>query len=242
MIIINSKVVVSFSLFALSTCVQASPSIRINEPYAGVEIIQTNQNYLSGYGKDVFYKNPQDYSIFGGFKFYDNLGAEFGYEFQPNRNMNTKLNPGDIAPGNIGIGAGQYTVIESSISTQNPYVAIFAEQKCALSEYLKVKFQELVGLSATHVKARTGILATQAGISSQAAYNASVRTYSKTKLLPVIKLTATFSVTESLGLRVSANYRNMSALKITPNESGNALLKFKDTFGIGLGITYSFID
>ncbi len=220
----------------------SSPSIRFNEPYAGIEIIQIYQNYEAGYGRGVFTKNPQDYSIFAGFKFYDNIGAEFGYEFQPNRSKTPRLNPGDIAPGNTTISAGQYTVMESDIRTQNPYLGLFLEQKCAMAESFVVKFQELVGVSVTRVRARTATLATQAGLSSQAAYNASIRTYSKTKALPMIKLSAIFTLTENLGMRISANYRNMNAIHITPQEGSNVGLKFKDTFGVGLGFVYSFLD
>lgn len=72
----------SLALFLL--CLTA-PTVFVSSlfstPYLGIEAIQTNQNYLNNYGNPVYKRNPQDYAIYGGFKFSRYFGLEAAYEF-----------------------------------------------------------------------------------------------------------------------------------------------------------------
>ena len=60
---------------------------------------------------------------------------------------------------------------------------------------------------------------------------------SGSKVIPVIKISATNAITNNFGIRVSIDYHNFASIKI---QNVDNIVKLKDTFGIGLGLTYSF--
>ena len=206
-------------------------SFKFEDKYVGVEAIQTNQDFKAGFGKKVFKKNTQDYSVFGGFNFHKNFGAEVGFEFQPNKKKTVALIPGDSFPGLAPLASN--ATAKSEIKSTSPYLGLFAEHKCNHG-FGHIKYQGLIGLSVTHVKA------THSTLSSGSVVPGSLRTYSKTKIVPMVKLAATYMATDHVGIRLSGNYRNMSAFKIKANENPANVVKLKDSFGVGLGLTYSF--
>lgn len=236
----RNKIIGAAVICAFAPLANAASDIKYSEPYLGFEVIQTNQNYKSGYGKDVFKKNPQNYSFFGGFKFYKQLGVEAGYEFQPTRNKNAHLTAGQAFPGLTPVTGTNFLNTESSISNNSPYIGLFGEAKHDFKSIGLVKFQGLLGLSVTHVKARAAIVSNQTGTLSPANYAATVSSFSKTRVVPMVKLMATFMVSNNVGIRLSANYRNMGAFNIKRSEGGNPQLKLQDMFGVGLGLTYAF--
>jgi opacity protein-like surface antigen len=236
----KNKLIGVMAVCALSPVTYASSHNYFDAPYLGAEVIQTNQDYKAGYGKKVFKKNPQDYSVFGGFNFTRHFGVEVGYDFQPKRNKTANLAAGDTLPGNLVLtNAGS---ISSSIKQSNPYVGLFGETTCHVSGMGKMKFAAMVGASVSHVKATLGSFNPAApAVLTPAQANASNLSFSKTKVVPMIKLIATYMVTDAVGIRVSGNYRNMASFKMHAREAGKTgLLKLKDSYGVGLGLTYSF--
>lgn len=210
----------------------------VDNPYLGIEVIQTNQNYKNGFGQNIYTKNVQDYSVFGGLKFWRCLGLEVGYEFQPNRNKTATIGAGGTAMG--GSTTAVPLTYQTSIQMHHPYIGLFAECDTCMYTLGKVKLQGLVGVSATHVKAQDAITAISGVPVTQSVYNASLNTYSKTQGLFMAKLMATFMMTDHVGLRVSGLYRNTSSLTVNAQQGGTPAIKFKDTWGVGLGLTYNF--
>lgn len=236
---IRNKLVGAAVVCAVTPAVYAS-GVWVDQPYVGIEVIQTNQNYKNG-ASNIYKKNTQDYSVFAGSKFWRWLGAEVGYEFQPNRNKDAHIVAGQQTINGTTLTTGEFLNYQSAIQTRHPYLGLFAEYDACMSGFGKVKLQGLVGASVSHVKARDALLSDEFGVLSQADYNASIHTYSKTKVVPMVKLIATFMVSNHVGVRVSANYRNMGSFTAHAEQAGStAQLKFKDTYGIGLGLTYNF--
>lgn len=201
----------------------------MDSPYIGAEAIQTNQNYKNGFGRNIFAKNPQDYSVFVGSKFYKQFGAELGYEFAPSKNKSITLPAGSLATGG-SVPLQTNFVFESKIKTTHPYLGIFGEFDHHFAHVGKVKFQAMLGASVSRVKASY----------TATAIVSAVRNFSKSKVVPMVKLGATFMATDRVGIRVSANYRNTSSIKAVSKESALVSVRLKDTFGVGLGLTYSF--
>lgn len=200
-------------------------------PYVGVEIIQTNQEFKNSYGKNVFKKNPQDYNIFAGFKFSKYFGSEIGYEFQPSRSKNATLTGGDSFVGGDTIDAGDTLITSSKVKGYHPYLGLFGEV-CQSWSLGTVKFQALIAASFSEIKA---------SISTNTASGAllDISNYSKSRIVPMVKLSATNNFTQHLGLRLSLNYRNLSQFKILSQNQINEI-RLKDTYGVGLGLVYSF--
>src|SRR5581483_4751030 len=102
------------------------------DPYLGIAAIQTNQRFETNFGDPVFKKNPQDYSVFAGFKFTKYFGIEGGYEWQPSKSKTTVITAGQSTPGGNILPAGAFDTVNSSFKGTLPYVGLFAEydQKC----------------------------------------------------------------------------------------------------------------
>lgn len=206
--------------------------------YVGLEFIQTNQNYEYGYGNKIVEKNPQDFSAFGGLSFAKYFGLEAGYEFQANKNMTVTL-----APGNYNLSGGTLateTGYESSIKGSHPYLGIFGEYNIKPNYFGKASVQAMLGASASTITARTAILTQGGSTLSPSAYNASIRTYSETKVVAMAKLSAIQYFTDNFGLRFSLNYRNLEKFEIINQQTGGDEIKLQDTFGLGIAVLYSF--
>ena len=54
----------------------------VGQPYVGIDIVQTNQKFATGFGKKLFYMNPKNYGVMAGMKVNELFGFELGYEFQ----------------------------------------------------------------------------------------------------------------------------------------------------------------
>jgi hypothetical protein len=235
-----NKITSGIALCALAFAPQAFAYKYFEEPTIGVEAIQDFQKYKANFGDVVFKKNPQEYGIFGGFKFSKHFGIELGYDAQPSKGQNINIVPGESLPGGAIVSAGNSLSVESWVRANHGYLGLFAEKKCHFSGFGKMKFQALIAASVTGIKARHATLATGVGVNSQAQYQASVRHYRKTRVVPMVKLSATYMVTDAVGVRLSGNYRNMSAFKVNAKENFANQLKFKDSFGVGLGLSYTF--
>lgn len=217
-------------LIVLSTV--ASPVVfadsYFNRPYLGVEIIQTNQDFKTAYGKDVFKKNPQDYSLFAGFSFSKYFGVEGGYEFQPKRSKNVNLGPGAYVPsanGDVQLSSVETITGTSSYKSTSPYVGLFAEYMF----WKKSSIKGLIGASFTHVNAEYTLTNLVNGANPLTFF----RSYSETKVIPIAKIIAATQVSNHFGVRLSVQYQNMSSFKITADQtaanSSKPLIKMKDS-------------
>lgn len=219
------------SISAATPLVFANNTDFFSVPYFGVEAIQTNQNYKAGFGQDVFAKNTMNYSIFAGFKFYKFLGIEAGYEAQPKATKMTQLSAGQVFPGaDDPILAGEEFFTNSVISGSHPYVGIFAELDQKYKFWFnQVKYQLMLAAAFSNIKASFTSL-----IYNEPYTGTSYSDYSGSKVVPMVKLSATSNFANNLGLRFSINYYNFASMQLEHS------VKLKDTFGVGLGVTYSF--
>jgi hypothetical protein len=180
----------------------------------------------------LFNKNPQNYSIFGGFNFYKALGLEVGYEFQPRRSKgSTSLGTGSVIAG--GAATTAPVVFNSFIENQDPYFGLFADMNKKVGSG-KMNFKALLGLSVSTVKANYTIT-NDAGVAVNVP-----RDFKKTKAVFMAKLMSSYIFCNNVGIRLSLNYRNMGSFKINAEQAAARQIQLKDMFGIGLGLTYSF--
>lgn len=240
----HSKKIVSGLVFGALASVMApaanafifhSPCcFNLNCPYIGFELIQTNLNYQQGYGKGIFYKNPIEWNVFGGLYFTKHFGAEIGYEAAARKGTQVLVGQGNALPGNVVMGAGQFTNMESTSQLTSPYAGLFGEYK-----FWRINWQALIGLSICHFRARTAITANQTGTFNQAAYTSSTRNYAQTKVVPMFKLAGMYNFTKCLAARASFLYRNTSQIKPYA-QGGGSQVKLRDTVGVGVGLVYYF--
>lgn len=217
----------------------AAPSVFASNlfrtPYLGIEVIQTNQNYPNNYGNPVYKKNPQDYAIYGGFKFSRYFGIEAAYEFQPKLDKTTTITAGQSVPGGPILTGSAFDSVNSSIRGEHPYVGLFAELDTKNKGWFCCfKWQALVGASFSHFKATTQVTAVN-GVPQ----NLPTVTYSKSKVVPMALIGVTGFFTSHVGLRLFVDYHNFNQFTI-PGSLAPFTTKIKDTWGVGLGLTYGF--
>lgn len=238
----KTKIIGVIAACALSPLAHANLAINTQSSFIGIEAIQTNQDYETGFGKKVFTKNVQNYGVYGGLKFHKHFGVEVGYEIQPNRKKQPLLTGGDYIPGSTtAVPAGGSRLLESSIQTRHTYFGLFGEKMCHLAQHQAITFQGMLGLSASHVKARFALLKVNGSQVTVANYLASISTFSKTKVVPMVKVSAIYMPMHKVGIRLSAAYRATSKIKSESKEGGTPEIRFKDTFSLGLGASYYFM-
>ena len=222
------------SLCTITTCSFAAREFA-SDPYIGLEAIQTNQHYKAGYGKHVFKNDMLNYAGFAGFNFHRNFGFELGYEIQPRKTKRVILTAGDSLPGMTKLTGSQSQGAQTSIKSMHQYIGMFAEFKEKLF-YLKCKFQLLAGVSRTTVKAFTSN-----DLSINGPIPPIVRSYDKTKIVPMVKFSGMHNLNENFGVRLSFNYRHMQKFNVRSNQSSlYSRIKLKDVMGVGLGLVYVF--
>jgi hypothetical protein len=236
----NFKLLSAMALFSLAPLAVASPWFKKHDCYIGAEAIQTNQKYVKQFGDKIFTKNTADYNLFVGLNFKHNFGLEAGFEFQPNRDRLYTIVAGDSLPGGATLISGDLSVVQSTIKASHPYLGLFAERKYTVHTIGQIRLHALLGVSVSRVQAFNAVLANQLGALTTSVYNASIRTYAKTKIVPIVKIAGTYFATDHIGVRLSANYRNMRNFKIKSGQvtSPQSELRLKDNFGIGLGLVY----
>ena len=223
------------ALAVLAIAPSAFASKYMHDGYLGVDLTQTNQGFKSGYGKGIFKQNAQEYGAFGGFKFSHHFGVEAGWEQQVKKKRSgassfASLDQGHIAP------TGTFN-FNSSVKGSHPYLGIFGEMK-----HHKWKFQAMLGASFSNVKIRAHSLSTTGAPVPSIFTAGNIITGKKNQVVPMVKLNVMHCLTDNFSLRVSANYRNLSGVKIKIDQDPlqKDRVKLRDTFGLGLGVIYSF--
>ena len=223
------KVVSALAICAVAPSAFASK--HFHDTFVGVDVIQTSQEFKANYGKDQFKKTPLDYSIFAGTKFSHHFGVEVGYEGQPKKKKDATWTGEGFLDGNTYTGTASST---TSVKGNHPYAGIFAECK-----HHRMKFQAMLGASVSQVKVSSYNTVVAGSVPADFT-NGATLTGSRTKIVPMVKLSAIHNFTDRFGVRLSVNYRNLSDMNIRMDQDSNQVVRPKDSFGIGLGVVYSF--
>ncbi len=200
-------------------------------PYIGIEAIQIQQRFKAGFGKKQFSQYPQSYNAFAGFKLSNHFGLEAGYELQPKTILDKILVAGDQLPGQPVLVNNQSRSVQSYYYARHPYLGFFAEY------HNHFTFQFLLGASAAMVTAHQTLISSNIGNYDPPIINR----YYKSKVIPIVKISATGYITRNLGIRLSINYKHMGGFAIvSENSSFNrpSIIKMQDAFGIGIGVKY----
>jgi len=234
-------IIAMLALSGFAPSISASVSHNIfQNPYLGLEASQIRQGFKNGYGKSVFPNSAQNYNAFVGVNIKKNIGIEAGYEWQPTKGSDRVLLAGQQLPGQDPLTGAQFEGIHSSYKATHPYLGLFVQCNSNLSLGRgKVQFQALIGGSLSKVKASVQRIVTDGGVVSPTLLYG----FSKSRVVPIVRLSAVSSLSSNLGLRLSVNYRNMAGFNITSNIPSGAtiplVIKMRNAFGIGIGLKYT---
>lgn len=188
-----------------------------NDPYLGVNVIQTNQKFKKGLGANTFKKNPVNVGVYGGFKFTNHFGVEAGWEQQLKKSRTYSITQEE--EGELDVIGGKTT-----FKGRHPYLGVFGEYK-----HHAWRFQALLAASVSQIKTRNQVTSFNGDAAD------ALKISKKNKIVPMVKLTGMYNFTENFGVSLVGTYRNTSRFGFNVDD-----VKLKDTFGLGLGLTYFF--
>jgi hypothetical protein len=229
-------IVLASQMLMVSQNVLAVP----NSLYFGIEALKYRQSAKKHFGENVFGKNPVGLNIFVGFKLLDHCGLEVGYEFDKTKKETSRISTTEpltsVTPPIAVSSIIPWREITSKINTKHHYIGVVAHNTFWQEIHLSV----LAGLSLSKVDAMH-ILQDDAtpGLPTPQTILASHRHFSKTKLVPMVKVAASKDFLNNFGIRTSATWRQLSMFKIHAESSKNQL-KMKDSYSAGFGLYYKF--
>jgi hypothetical protein len=201
------------------------------ESYVGLDAVYNFMGFKSGYGDNMFKKSAPGLNLFVGHMFHENFGAEAGFEYDKNVKRSNTAGPGSRVCG--ASISGNTISYDSKLKQSNPYVGLVGKYNV----FDNTSVALMVGGSLSHVNAKYTITSNTLNI---AGVNGTATTFSKTRLLPVVRGSVEHKVTDRFGLRALVTWRNTSAIKMTAKETNLQQVKLKDTFSLGIGALYYF--
>lgn len=231
------------SLILSLTCFNANADT-FSKPYIGLELLQSNMRFVNFYGDTVFAKNPQFLNIFTGIKFHDNFGIEAGYGIQKRKKRTSKIYDGESVGGTTYDGAGlsAWQVYQSSIKSRQLYLGIFGEDKLFCMD--KAFFKILIGISSTYTDGWLYPEYDAQEIFSHADRSLQRRSFKKHKILPIVRASVMYKITDNFNFGFTGSWRQLSRVKIFSeqyNDRGNEI-RLKNAFSAGLRASYTLIN
>jgi hypothetical protein len=227
---------------------------RASEPlYIGFEtsmisgVMSIPYTFQNGYGKNVYFTNPLIYEVFVGYKFDNGLGIELGYGTQRKRRRISMLEAGDSLPGRIPLENDTVIFIETAARTET-WQALLRVDLQDFRPKNNIKLWGQVGVSYSRIRAVQDILAwiddsyTELPTTRHQNGDTLRRTFRNERIIPVAKIGIDYDVTESLGIRASAGWRNLEAIRSKSKESPDSKseIRLKNGYTLSLGFFYRF--
>ncbi len=204
--------------------------------FVGLDVLKTNYSTKSGYGSNVFGKDPVAANLFVGYKLPHNLYLELGYERTKSKRRSTRAEAGDYLPGGTLLIPGEWTDFNSKIKVEHPYLGLGINYN--LVAFPKIILSALAGLSITKVKASYTIPE-----DDQVIYNPPIyRSFSKRSLIPLLKIVASYKISQHVSMRITGEWHKMSKFKIKPDQQTTAPceIRVKNGSTAGVGFVYLF--
>ena len=225
------------SATAYSQVAQASAGITAStsSTYIGADAVYASMKFKENYGSNIFSKKGiPGVNLFVGHMFNDNWGAEIGYEVDKKMKRTETVKAGATVAGMyIDPNLVNYQSFNTSFKQHHAYLGAIAK-KNILNDNNFISL--MLGVSLSHIQARYNIFADSIpGVPPNA-----TRTFSKTKPIPVIRVSLEHKFNDKFGFRALATWKKTSKFKMKSEErpDTNAQIKLKNTVNLGFGVSY----
>lgn len=237
--VVNKKL--TFGSFAVAAILTASSFSSIAHAnvntgtgnYVGIDAVYSSMKFKKDYGDNIFSKKMiPGINIFAGHMVNETFGAEIGYEVAKKMKRTETVNAGATVAGIfIDPTGARFMSYNTFFKQHHAYLGAVAK-KAIFNDNTLIGL--MLGVSVSHIQARYNVFADNFGPRND------TRTFSKTKPISLVRASIEYKFTDKLGLRGLATWKNTSQFKIKSeeNSSSNAEIKLKDTFNLGLGISY----
>lgn len=201
--------------------------------YVGADAMYSKLGFKQDYGKEIFSKKfAPGINLFAGHMFNENFGMELGWEMYKKMKRSARVDSNKKAAGGlVDPTLYEWKSFDTTLKQNYPYLGAIAKMSI-INDNIFAKI--LLGVSVPTIKAQYNSNLNNLGPDSE------VRTFSKTKLIPIARVALEYKITSNFGLQALGTWKNTSQFKAKSkeNSAGNTEVKFKDTFSIGLGATY----
>jgi len=199
--------------------------------YVGVDAVYSFMGFKTNYGANMFAKRAPGLNAFYGHKFNHIFGAEVGYEAEAKRSRVAVVYVNDYAAG-VQVEGVRHEAYITKLYQKHPYVGVSASTAIKENNTLSM----LIGGSLSHIRAIYNQYADSAGATDL------TRTFAKTKLIPMVRVSAEHHFNDQFGLRALCTWRNTSQFKIKTQENplADSEVKLKNAINVGLGLTYNW--
>lgn len=201
--------------------------------YVGIDAVYASMKFREYYGDNIFNKKEiPGVNLFAGHMFNKNWGFEAGYEVDKKMKRDSvRVNEGQTVAGQLvapGLGFEDYN---THLKQHHAYLGVLGKHNLFSNNIFA---SLMLGMSLSHAHAKFNIFddGTPAHIDM-------TRSFAKTKLIPIIRATVDYKITDKLGLRALTTWRKTSKFKIIAEQANStSQIKLKNTINVGAGITY----
>lgn len=200
--------------------------------YMGVDIVYNSMKFKQDYGHNVLSKKAAPgLNLSVGHMFYNNFGAEVGFEIEKNMKRTARLNSGEKIGGQVFGNPILYIIYNSTLRQHHAYIGAIYKHSIFNNTFVSLMLAgSLSHLSANYIS----IDSVPPGASG------ATKSFSKNKLIPLIKCSIEHKLTNSFGIKALLGWKNTSAIKMTARENNAHTIKPKNTISMALGATYNF--
>lgn len=240
--ILEKKYYVNTFSFIVTLCATTYSYSKANDftYFGGVDYLYSKTQFKEDFGGNIIFTKPiSGLNVFVGRMFNEHFGAEIGLEFY--RKMEKTVNrissgvvvAGEAVPKSDPGDPPYWESFKTTFSQRHPYIGIVIKTNLTENNILSL----FSGASLSRIK-------TQYTIFNNADFDLDpsirVRTFYKTKVIPMLRATIEHKFNNKLGIRALVGWKQTSLFKMKAQEHNNseASIKPKDSFNFGIGATY----
>jgi hypothetical protein len=213
--------------------------------FVAVDVGRIQTPLKSGYGRDFFASHAVEGSLSFGSKFCNCFGFELGYTQQFREKKTVVRRPGEtLFPGaNINIPANEDAELRAASKARHPFV-LFTANRSFWREELSLGLG--LGFSVSKIKMWNFVYSVNGQQLSSAQKTSSIRTFEKTRVVPMLRVNAAYALSDVLQLRAGATWRQLSRFKRIKAKEGayaagvTPAISLRDAYSFTLGVVYSF--
>ena len=199
------------------------------ESYVGLDVVYNFMKFKKDFGENIFAKNAPGLNVFVGHTFHEHFGVELGFEVEKKKKRTETIPSGQIVNGVAVLAtAGSYSY-NTKVTQRHPYLGAVGKINITDNSFVSL----LAGVSLSHVKAESNMFR----IGANTAANIT-RTFSKTKVIPILRATVGYKFNNNFGLRALASWKNTARFKLSPEQGGVDQVKLKDSINFGVGAIF----
>lgn len=203
--------------------------------YVGVDGVYSSMKFREYYGDNIFNKKGiPGVNLFAGHMFNENWGFEAGYEVDKKmKRDNVRVNSGQTVAGNVVPSLYGFADYNTKLKQHHTYLGFLAKYNLKHNLFASL----MLGSSLSHVHAEYNLF----NVNVANAHIDITRSFSKTKLIPIIRAALEYKINDKIGLRALTTWKKTSKFKIIaeqPFVGSPSEVKLKNTINIGAGVSY----